>query len=216
MGRPRTKGERLPTLADVLATRPRAGAASPCPAGMAKATASSRSAPKPPSGAIAGLPVVPVRWVLLRDPLRALRPAGSPLHRPTRRSRCRSSAGSSSAGSSKSPSAKCATTLGVETQRQWSDLAIAAHHALPARPVLDSRSAGGSPRLPRPAPDLDSAWYRKPRPTFADTLAAVRRQIWIEQGLVTSRARSDSRNCPRLPRGFAHALCMRLIGQIQT
>ena len=42
--------------------------------------------------------------------LQALRPAGPALHRPARRSRCRSSAGSSSAGSSKSPSARCATT----------------------------------------------------------------------------------------------------------
>ena len=29
-----------------------------------------------------------------------------------------------------------------------------------------------------------SAWYQKQRPTFADTLAAVRREIWSEQGFV--------------------------------
>ena len=29
------------------------------------------------------------------------------------------------------------------------------------------------------------AWYRKKRPTFSDTLAAVRRQIWAEQGLLS-------------------------------
>jgi hypothetical protein len=27
------------------------------------------------------------------------------------------------------------------------------------------------------------SWYRKPRPTFIDALAAVRRQIWCESGM---------------------------------
>ena len=31
-----------------------------------------------------------------------------------------------------------------------------------------------------------AAWYRKPHPTFADTLATVCRQFWQEQGFFTS------------------------------
>jgi hypothetical protein len=40
IGRPRIKGRRLPTLTEVLADRATPGGAWPCPAGMARATAS--------------------------------------------------------------------------------------------------------------------------------------------------------------------------------
>ena len=53
-----------------------------------------------------------------------------------------------------------------------------------------------------------SAWYRKPRPTFADTLAAVRREIWREQGFVTSRNTPNTRKLrPALWDGITYALC---------
>jgi hypothetical protein len=53
-----------------------------------------------------------------------------------------------------------------------------------------------------------AAWYRKPRPTFADTLAAVRRQLWREQGLLLSWQRSDTKKLgPALRDGIAYALC---------
>ena len=53
-----------------------------------------------------------------------------------------------------------------------------------------------------------SAWYRKQRPTFADTLAAVRREIWREQGFVTSRSAADVRKLrPDLRDGITYALC---------
>jgi hypothetical protein len=52
------------------------------------------------------------------------------------------------------------------------------------------------------------AWYRKRRPTFADTLAAVRRQFWREQGLLLSGRRSEVRKLrPGLRHGIAYALC---------
>ena len=55
---------------------------------------------------------------------------------------------------------------------------------------------------------LADAWYRKPRPTFADALAAVRRHFWGEQGLLTSRRRSEATKLnPALRRGIAYALC---------
>jgi hypothetical protein len=53
-----------------------------------------------------------------------------------------------------------------------------------------------------------TAWYRKQRPTFSDTLAAVPRHIWREQGLLMSR-RQINRTKPRpaLQRAMANALC---------
>ena len=53
-----------------------------------------------------------------------------------------------------------------------------------------------------------AAWYRKQRPTFADTLAAVRRQVWREQGFLTSRrASKPTKLRPELRNGIVHALC---------
>ena len=53
-----------------------------------------------------------------------------------------------------------------------------------------------------------SAWYRKPRPTFSDTLAAVRRHIWREQGLLTSpRSAHSAKPRPALQRALSYAIC---------
>lgn len=68
--------------------------------------------------------------------------------------------------------------LGVETQRQWSDLAIA--RTTPALLGLFSllclmahRLSQGRELLPRSA-----AWYLKEQATFSDVLAYVRRALW--------------------------------------
>jgi len=71
--------------------------------------------------------------------------------------------------------------LGIETQRQWSDLAIA--RTTPALLGVFSivcwlayhLSQGAGIRLQR------SAWYVKSEATFADVLALVRRTIWAEK-----------------------------------
>jgi hypothetical protein len=53
-----------------------------------------------------------------------------------------------------------------------------------------------------------SAWYHKPRPTFADTLAAVRREIRSEQGFAVSRHAGDAaKRPPALRESIAYALC---------
>jgi hypothetical protein len=53
-----------------------------------------------------------------------------------------------------------------------------------------------------------TAWYPKPQPTFSDALAAVRRALWREQGLRTSR-RPGHRTKRRfvLPPPWASAIC---------
>ena len=53
-----------------------------------------------------------------------------------------------------------------------------------------------------------AAWYRKKSPTFADTLAAVRREIWREQGFLTSQIAPDVKKLrPALLDGITYALC---------
>src|SRR4029434_3401425 len=71
--------------------------------------------------------------------------------------------------------------LGLETQRQWSDQAIArttpillALFSLVTILALESRPGG---QLPVPV----TAWYHKAEPTFADCLALVRRHLWCTQ-----------------------------------
>ena len=53
-----------------------------------------------------------------------------------------------------------------------------------------------------------AAWCRKRQPTFADTLAAVRRQFWREQGFFTSHpAPHAGKLRPALREGIIYALC---------
>src|SRR3954466_9033703 len=98
--------------------------------------------------------------------------------------------------------------LGVETQRQWSDQATA--RATPRLLALFSIVTLLAARLDRRARTAvcTAAWYRKPRPTFTDALAAVRRQFWREQGLLLSWRRSEARKLsPALRHGITYALC---------
>jgi hypothetical protein len=70
------------------------------------------------------------------------------------------------------------THLGVETQRQWSDRAIAR-----TTPALLTRQA---------------AWDAKPLPTFADTLAVIRQHLWPVALSNTSSPNTDVVQIPRV------------------
>lgn len=69
--------------------------------------------------------------------------------------------------------------LGLETQRQWSDLAIA--RTTPVILGLFSLVTLLAYRLTKDKsfPVRTSAWYVKKEPTFSDALAVVRRHIWF-------------------------------------
>ncbi len=69
--------------------------------------------------------------------------------------------------------------LGMETQRQWSDLAIA--RTTPILLGLFSLVTLLAYQLTKdkPFPVRTSAWYTKEEPTFSDALAIVRRHIWF-------------------------------------
>jgi hypothetical protein len=81
--------------------------------------------------------------------------------------------------------------LGVETQRQWSDPAIA--RTTPALLGLFSlitlwANELFNARMPIPR---SASWYAKPLPTFSDALAAVRRELWVGRGLRMSSQMLD-------------------------
>lgn len=100
------------------------------------------------------------------------------------------------------------THLGVETQRQWNDQAIA--RTTPALLALFSLVTLMADRLHAREGMIvrQAAWYVKERPTFADALASVRRELWPGVVLDTSDPEHDRHKLPlRLLERFADALC---------
>jgi hypothetical protein len=87
--------------------------------------------------------------------------------------------------------------LGVETQRQWSDLAIL--RTTPALLGLFSLvTLVAHARLQGHAPPVrQAAWYAKPLPTFVDALALVRRDLWAVPVFSLSSQSTDLLEIPR-------------------
>ncbi len=207
LGRPRVKGQRLPTLA--------AHCADPTTAWASVTVANwygqgARTVEVTSGTAIwyhTGLPPVAVRWVLIRDP----------------------------EGRSATQALLCTDLtvdpaqvlawfvlrwqlevtfeevrrhLGVETQRQWSDRAIL--RTTPALFGLFSLvTLYAHPRMePTAATTRRAAWYHKPLPTFADALALVRRELWGQLAFCMSAGEADLVKVPRaLVERFTDALC---------
>jgi hypothetical protein len=98
--------------------------------------------------------------------------------------------------------------LGVETQRQWSDLAIA--RTTPALLGLYSLVTLIAHRLAcRGRLSVQrTAWYQKPLPTFADALAAARECGWRQLNFRMSHSGMQMPKMPpRLWEGLTYALC---------
>jgi len=93
--------------------------------------------------------------------------------------------------------------LGVETQRQWSDVAIAR-----TTPVLLGLFSlvtlmAVCLRTRHTRPVRLAAWYTKEHPTFADAMALTRRWLWSSCHFSTSRQRRD---VVKVPRSFLERL----------
>jgi hypothetical protein len=89
------------------------------------------------------------------------------------------------------------THLGLETQRQWSDRAIA--RTTPILLALFSLVTVLALKLSHSGeiPVAVTAWYRKTEPTFADCLTLVRRHLWRAQFLVNSAPEPEFIQFPR-------------------
>ena len=87
--------------------------------------------------------------------------------------------------------------LGVETQRQWSDLAIARTTPILMGLFSWTTLAAHLLRQHDPRPIAPPAWYAKPSPTFVDAIALVRRHLWLaSEGFSLSAADPDIRKVP--------------------
>ena len=160
---------------------------------------------------------VPVRWVLTRDP------AGRAETRVFVCSDPQSSAAEiltwyAMRWSVEVTFAEVRRHLGVETQRQWSDLAI--QRTTPLLFGLFSLVTLWAAALAvktATLPVLGAAWYSKPDPTFADALAVVRRILWAEEAACpilwrddfpTWRSRARTAEKPRpLQQRLAELMC---------
>jgi hypothetical protein len=157
-----------------------------------------------------GIPPVPIRWVLVRDPTGEHEPSAFlstdlDVTPPTILgwfvSRWRV----------ETTFQEVRAHLGVETQRQWSDLAIL--RTTPALLGLFSLITIWAGELIRDnarslRPNA-AAWYEKKDPTFSDAIAAVRRALWTLPNLSMSRHPDETITIPtRLLNRVLQTLCL--------
>jgi len=154
-----------------------------------------------------GLPPVSIRWVLLRDPTGV---------RDTQAFLCTDIDATPvdilgwfvSRWSIETTFQESRAHLGVETQRQWSDLAIV--RTTPALLGLFSLVTlwAADPAIVASLHPRSAAWYHKCEPSFSDAIAALRRHLWTVPNLSMSRQGPDSVEIPTaLWERLTDALC---------
>jgi hypothetical protein len=175
-GAPRKKGERQPTLAQRL-TDPKTEWERVM---VAWYGCTSRSVELASGTAVwyhAGLPIVPLRWVLIRDGEGTFEPQAL-LSTDLSLSAQQIVEWFVLRWQLEVTFEEARAHLGVETQRQWSDLAIV--RTTPALLALFSLVTLFAHQLlqQQKMPVRQAAWYPKEVATFSDTLAFVRQQLW--------------------------------------
>jgi len=202
MGRPRLKGKRLPNLA--VAAEDRSTVWTPVTVADWYG-GGERSVEVVSDTALwyhTGLPPVPLRWVLVRDPQGAFA---------TQALLCTDLTADPERILSwfvlrwrlEVTFQEARRHLGVETQRQWLELAI--RRTTPALLGLFSLvTLFAHQRMARsPGFIRRAAWYRKPHPTFSDALALVRRDLWEQATFCRSPRATDM---VKVPRAFVERL----------
>ncbi len=202
-GRPRKKGKRLPTLAQIL-TDPDTVWTS---ISLTWYDGQQRVMDIASGCAVwyhTAKPSVPIRWVLIRDPQREYAPVAvlcsDPLQTPAYILAC-----FVQRWQLEVTFEEARRHLGLETQRQWSDKAIARTTPLLlglfswvtlVADALYSLNPTSSPR--------QAAWYTKPLPTFSDALALVRQHLWF--AFPTFRISKDEPDMLKIPKPLFDAL----------
>jgi hypothetical protein len=203
VGRPRLKGKRLPTLTQVAANPKTTWQRVTLPQWYGEGRRMIEIVSGTAVWRHSGQPVVPIRWVLIRDP----------------KGKFKTQALLSTDLNVKPVQIvkwfvlrwqlevtfhEVRQQLGVETQRQWSDKAIL--RTTPALLALFSIVTLLAHRHVRRGrlPIRQAAWYVKPRPTFSDALAVVRQHVWLQMCFAPSGGNMDSAK-------LAHVLRNRLI-----
>jgi len=206
-GRPPKKGRKLPKLSKVLSARTTVWTTIM----MSEWYGGQRCRLEIATGTAiwyhSGLPPVPIRWVLVRDPAGIRKPQaflctdldatpasilGWFVHR----------------WSVETTFQETRRHLGVETQRQWSDLAIM--RTTPALLGLFSLITlwAADAKVAAILHPRSAAWYVKDELTFSDAIATVRRVLWSVPNLSTSRQNPETVEIPvALLQRLTEALC---------
>jgi hypothetical protein len=184
-GRPRKVGERLPTLQQVLDSPSTRWRQLRVKHWYSEGTRLVECVTGTALWYHTGQPAVPLRWVLLRDPQQRFRPQALFCTDLTA-TPAQILAWFIPRWQLETTFQAVRTHLGVETQRQWNEKAIA--RTTPVLLALFSLVTLIAHRhfSHAPAPVQETAWYHKPRPTFVDALAFVRCQLWQRQLMWTS------------------------------
>jgi hypothetical protein len=206
-GRPRLKGKRRPTLeAVVTAERTQWSTViveqwygeGPREVEIATDTAVWYHTGKPP---------VAIRWVLIRDPQEDFKPQAL-LSTNLEHTPAQMLTWFVRRWTMEVTFEEARAHLGMETQRQWNDRAIA--RTTPALLSLYTIITLTAQLLIEKGVTCvrSTAWYRKTRPTFADAIALVRRQLWEHIHFSTSQQETDMIKIPRaLFERFMDAVC---------
>ena len=204
MGRPRLKGERLANLSAVIEDPKTAWRRITVAGWYGERERIVDVISETAVWYSTGLPAVPARWVLIRDPQGQLEPQAllcTDLAAEPGRiiswfvRRCQMEA----------TFQETRQRSGFETQRHWSERAI--RRTAPASLGLfslvtllaDQYRANGADALRR------TAWYDKSHPTFSDALAQVRKQLWAQER-VTFYGSSAEAETVKVPRVFVERL----------
>lgn len=196
MGRPRKVGKRLPTLKSILDAP-----ATTWSTVKMEGWYGGRTCELPLISDTAvwyhtGLPAVPIRWVLVKDPTGKLETQAF-LSTDTHATAQQILLWFRQRWQVEVTFEEVRAHLGVETQRQWSDLAILrttpALFALFSVVVLWAHQLQSQLEFPLP----QSTWYNKSLPTFVDALAFVRQHLWQARLFPSSRSTTDMVKIPK-------------------
>jgi DDE superfamily endonuclease len=196
IGRPRLKGERLPNLSLVAEDPSTVWAPATVEDWYGSGERTVEVASATAVWYSTGLPAVPIRWVLVRDPQGEFK---------TQALLCTDVGAEPEQivgwfvlrWQMETTFQEARRHLGFETQRQWSELAI--RRTTPALLGLFSIvTLFAHQRMTRSARAIrQAAWYRKSRPTFSDALALVRKELWAQGTFRESPTDTDTVKVPR-------------------
>jgi hypothetical protein len=194
-GRPRVKGKRLPTLAQV-----RANAATPWSTVTVRGWYGEGVRAVEITSATAvwyhsGMPPLPIRWVLVRDPQGKFPPQAL-LCTDLTVEPVQILAWFVLRWQLEVTWQEARVHLGMETQRQWNALAMA--RTTPILLGLFSIITLLAARLAqeRGLPVRQAVWSRKPLPTVADAMAGVRQHVWAHTHFCMSPGKPDMVEIP--------------------
>jgi hypothetical protein len=194
-GRPRIKGKRLPALSQVLAH-----ATTPWSTVTVRSWYGEFERVVELTSATAvwyhsGMPPLPIRWVLVRDPQGKFEPQAL-LCTDLTVEPMQILAWFVLRWRLEVTWQEARAHLGMETQRQWNGLAIA--RTTPALLGLFSLVTllAGQLTQEHTLPVRQAVWYRKPLPTFADAIAIVRRHLWTSTHFYMSPEKADMVEIP--------------------